>query len=487
MAGTITAAQTTDPGAPQVGVTVSGLSTTTATSLVVETSWDAGATWQGVRGGAISSALGSAFVRDYVPALNTPCLYRARWVSGPLFYSRAQLVTNPKASIDLTGWAAANYGTGGAGTLTRITGQSMAGLTTAGRMTWTTAPTGVAGTGVFWMSAAGSVAAGNVYSFGAYGRPSWAGATTSILLQWLDSSNTVIGTVSGTPVSHAQNATERRTLFGQVAPAGASRVYVRMSLGSGSAPAVGDTFDMTGFYMEYRAGSNVGAYFDGDTVGDGRYSYSWTGTPGASASNEYSNEIWSSSLTISSDQAWIQDPLDPRSAVPLYADMSSGHVLLTLGSLASAKWAQHVDLATVVGASLPVASSSVRQKAGQLPFVLTYEVAAEGGALRNMLMGSGQLVVRGLSIDGLLDPVAHVSVGDAIEGRLSVGQIAQWTLTARQVRPITMNVVVPWWTYDQVKSLVQSQVGSTATFDQVKAAQPAGKTYTQWVANPGVV
>ena len=119
--------------------------------------------------------------------------------------------------------------------------------------------------------------------------------------------------------------------------------------------------------------------------------------------------------------------------------------------------------------------------------VLMHDVAAEGGALRSLLLSSGQLVVRGLPVSGLLDPVAHVAVGDATEARFAAGQVSQWTLTARQTRPTTLRVVVPWWTYDQVKTLIQAQVSPTATYAQVVTAMPAGKTYTDWLADPGVL
>ena len=40
---------------------------------------------------------------------------------------------------------------------------------------------------------------------------------------------------------------------------------------------------------------------------------------------------------------------------------------------------------------------------------------------------------------------------------------------------------------DQVLALVQGQLsGAGTTYAQVLAAQPVGKTYTQWTANPGV-
>jgi hypothetical protein len=77
-------------------------------------------------------------------------------------------------------------------------------------------------------------------------------------------------------------------------------------------------------------------------------------------------------------------------------------------------------------------------------------------------------------------------VGSANEVRYAAGTISEWLLSARQVQPVTMRIVVPWWTYDQVVALVVSQIGAGATYSQVLTAQPAGKTYTQWVANPGV-
>lgn len=196
---------------------------------------------------------------------------------------------------------------------------------------------------------------------------------------------------------------------------------------------------------------------------------------------------WQTSSTITSATPWIQDPLNPRSAVALYADMSSGHVLLTLGSLAGGNWGQHVDLAAAIGSDLAAASIGRRQKIAGLPMVLTYDVAAEGGRLRTLLMTSGQLVVRGLPAAGLLDPVAHVTAADADEVRYDAGNISEWTLTARQVLPVSLRIVVPWWTFDMVKALVLDQLGAGATFNAVLAAQPVGKTFTQWVANPGVV
>ncbi len=474
MAATITAVRTADAGAPQVGVTLAGLSTVTATSVVVEQSWDAGATWNGVRGGVLSAVLGSAFVRDFVCPLNISTIYRARWVSGPLFYSRLNRATNPSVEVDASGWSGWS-GSGGTATFARAAGGYRGGDGCAG--SWTVAPT--TGGGVLYDTGT-TLAAGTQYTFSMY---VWSSVAVAVApqIQWYNGS-TATTSGGGSPVAvpgHAWTRVSMTATSGSADNHAQFRAYV-----SGSGLTVGAIF--TGDALLIETGAVLGTYFDGDTASDGRYSYTWNGTAGSSTSNEYTNEVWSSPVTVDSAQAWIQDPLNPTAACPLYADMSSGHILLTLASFATSTWAQHVDAAVPIGASLPVASISVRQRVAATPMVLMYDVAAEGGALRSLLLSSGQLVVRGLPVTGLLDPVAHVAVGDATEMRLSSGQVSQWTLTVRQTRPTTLRIVVPWWTYDQVKALIQSQLGATATFDQVKAAQPAGKTYTQWLANPGV-
>jgi hypothetical protein len=65
-----------DAGAPQVGITVTGMPTSTSSVLTVQVSSDDGATWWPVRGADHLTVTGGAtFIRDFVPALNTVNLY----------------------------------------------------------------------------------------------------------------------------------------------------------------------------------------------------------------------------------------------------------------------------------------------------------------------------------------------------------------------------------------------------------------------------
>lgn len=64
-----------DAGAPQVGITVTGLDAATASTISVHVSAD-GLTWQVVRGADHLVVAGAAFLRDFVPPLNVPATYR---------------------------------------------------------------------------------------------------------------------------------------------------------------------------------------------------------------------------------------------------------------------------------------------------------------------------------------------------------------------------------------------------------------------------
>lgn len=204
---------------------------------------------------------------------------------------------------------------------------------------------------------------------------------------------------------------------------------------------------------------------------------------------------WTTTVTITSAYGWIQDPLAPRNAVPLMVSgqSSSSAVMLIAPSFRSLTRAQPSDSATVLGARLPVASLGTRQAPSDVPISLRADIATQGAlvnSLRTLFDQAGLLLLRGLPAIGL-DPVAHVSAGDLAESAVTsstlLGVYNIWTLNVTQVRPTSTRIVVPWWTFDQVLALVQGQLsGGATTYTQVTSAQPVGKTYTQWLANPGV-
>lgn len=199
----------------------------------------------------------------------------------------------------------------------------------------------------------------------------------------------------------------------------------------------------------------------------------------------------SNTITLTSTSAWLQDPLAPRTFVEVVVEPGNpegDRTQLAYGSYGSAIYAQATDFAQPIGATYPVAAIGQRMAASQVPLEFFHQVAAEGGKLRRLLLGAGQLVLRDPHRDPsqVLDPVASIVVGDVRESRdLSFVNIASdvhqetvFTCTATQVRPVTLRFVVPWWTYDQVRA-----IWGALSYDAVDSATP-GKTYIDWAKDP---
>lgn len=193
-------------------------------------------------------------------------------------------------------------------------------------------------------------------------------------------------------------------------------------------------------------------------------------------------------VTATSDRAWIQDPLNPRSAIPLRWHRTPDALMLLGDSLNSYTLAQPMDLATPQGSRLPVASTGVRLAPADMVLHLRAFAATQGRlikSLRQLFDTAGQVVIRGLPAEFGLDPVMHVNadVRDVpVVGGL-LGERRDFVLEAQQVRPASLKVVVPWWTYADVAALVEQVLGLDATYAAVMAAAP-DSTYLDWLRRP---
>ncbi|WP_143320112.1 hypothetical protein [Cellulomonas iranensis] len=486
-----------DAGPPQVGITVSGLGGPAVVS--VEVSWDGGGTWHGVRGAQRVEIVGGGFFRDHVPPLNVEARYRLVVHSGVLLptvvrswdgaaglsastervdgvVARRNRIMNPSFEVNVTSSVA--YGTSVAGSRSTTSSGAVgpafgsAFLALIGGSAPTVSQS-------YCLTAMFTVAPGEVVATAIRARRSGTGAShMRMTAQFFDASGTRVGLMDSAfrplGVEALADAATRHELVSDPAPDGTVRArvvlwFAKNAVGT-AAPDPGFVVHVDGWQADAAdsaaaASSAVATYLDGDSAP-------------VPATTE-------ASITVPSDVAWLQDPLAPRTAVAIRASrpepLSGGRQVLMYGSLAGATWAQAVDAVTPMGARLPVASIGQRMLAGQVPLVVSHEVAAEGGALRRLLLSAGQLVVRGLP-DDLLEPVAHVTVGDVEETRYGTGehQVSTWSLSAQQTRPVSLRVVVPWWTYDQVRDLWAGQ-----TYDQVHAARP-GDTYLDWQRDPTV-
>lgn len=197
-------------------------------------------------------------------------------------------------------------------------------------------------------------------------------------------------------------------------------------------------------------------------------------------------------ITVTSDVAWVQDPLAPRMAVPVVWAQRDDAVALLARSAADVQRRRPRDIVTPEGARLPVAS--VGPLGAPSGVALHLRALAQAQAqlvkgLRGLLDTAGVLVVRGLPADLGLDPVAHVVDGGTTERPVVGGRLGlhnDWHLTVDQVRPPALSIVVPWWTYAQVRAAWEAWAEAEetdATYENVVGARP-GSTYLDWLRDP---
>jgi prepilin-type N-terminal cleavage/methylation domain-containing protein len=181
------------------------------------------------------------------------------------------LVANPTVASNSTGWTSlsSSGGTFTSARTTLVSGLSAIGVTTAQRITLSTAPSS------WWRNQYGtvSVTAGETYTFSAYIRPSVT-TSTGVIILWRNSSGTTMSENASSFSGHSANTWARRSVTA-TAPAGAVTVNLHMGAGSGG---VQDAYlDSTA--AMFTVGSNTPNYADGNTE-----NWVWNGTVNNSTS-----------------------------------------------------------------------------------------------------------------------------------------------------------------------------------------------------------
>lgn len=183
-------------------------------------------------------------------------------------------------------------------------------------------------------------------------------------------------------------------------------------------------------------------------------------------------------VTVPSSTAWIHDPLNPRTAVPVTTTRDSAAT--ALAAEASATYEQVVDLATPAGGRRPVASIGVRQAASAVPLTIRTDPDRTTDLAR-LLATAGEVVLRGLPDWFPLPASATVAVG-VVTPRVRFtqrGRVTYWPLTVTEVGPSSLRLAVPWLSWADFKALWPDGT----TFADLKALRP-GWRYLDWMRNP---
>lgn len=177
---------------------------------------------------------------------------------------------------------------------------------------------------------------------------------------------------------------------------------------------------------------------------------------------------------------WIQDPLDPGSAMKIYGDIvTGGETTLMDEAIKKLDYPADVTLIPILGNNKPVALLSQRMAASGVSFKMGTNSAGQAAALRDILNQAPLALIRtvpewGAALPGLCY-IAPTTPAELPKTEAWGGSIIEWEITSPLVAAPTMAVVVALWTYGTVTAW--------STYQQAQTAF-TGKTYLYAKNNP---
>lgn len=188
------------------------------------------------------------------------------------------------------------------------------------------------------------------------------------------------------------------------------------------------------------------------------------------------------SLTISAPASgWIQDPLDPSTAVPLFGDYSTAGAYLFEDALGKIDYPADITKLRILGDSEPIALMSSRGAAEGLSFTMETDTTTMSANLRALLTNNPLLLIRPLpewapGLPGLCYTAAPTPSEIRVTPYGTPGKLVRWRFDTGLVKAPAMNVVIPVWTYTDFQ-------GQWATYGAAQTAL-SGKTYLQVKKSP---
>jgi hypothetical protein len=178
-------------------------------------------------------------------------------------------------------------------------------------------------------------------------------------------------------------------------------------------------------------------------------------------------------IRVDHPDVWLQDPYDPRGALPVGVRWGAGDRWVNWGSFNRASFAAPSEVVAVEGSPLPVASQGARLAAGSLPLAITAPTALVAQT-HKLLSTAGVLVLRGFH-HPLLPPGAWLAPADLEVGLLAQDQWARWDVECRLVRQPAPVTGAAWLTFDDEAEIAAGGwlPGGASTFGDVAAEAAA--------------
>lgn len=178
---------------------------------------------------------------------------------------------------------------------------------------------------------------------------------------------------------------------------------------------------------------------------------------------------------------YIQDPLNPESAIKVYATAGpNGEPTLLPSALSKLQYKLDAEIVPIMGWNEPVGLLGQRMIASQVPFDMFTDAAQQATNLRNLLLAAALVLIRpGADWGDSLPGLCYVAPPDPEELPIGVtfgAEYVEWRFTATLLAAPQLALVIPFWTYQDWQAL-------WATY-QAAQTQYSGKTYLAVRRNP---
>lgn len=147
-------------------------------------------------------------------------------------------------------------------------------------------------------------------------------------------------------------------------------------------------------------------------------------------------------ITVTSTTGWVQDPLNPESAMPVETTADGGPAILALSKAALKRlsYGAVYEEETPLGGQYPIVRANDRQGASGVEFHLNAYSNVTSDALQQLVMDTPIILFRGLPSWGSIPALAYL-VGDVEEApfnRARGGQFTAWVAAGKLAAPVAL-------------------------------------------------
>lgn len=187
-------------------------------------------------------------------------------------------------------------------------------------------------------------------------------------------------------------------------------------------------------------------------------------------------------VVIESETAWIMDPLDPSTAVPVVGTHGRDGTPYFRGeALARLEYESQVSVFDIMGNDRPMALFGQVMAARNIPMSMSTRSAEQNAKLRDLMLSSTGLLFRPIPAFGVdLPGVMFVSISKKAEIPVDVmmgGDLTWWEMTADTIAAPVLKVLTATFSYGDVAILF-------STYQQKQDALGSGATYLDDMKSP---